>query len=96
MSSCERIPPPTCTGTCTARQIASTRLRLFAFAERGIEVHDVQAARAFRLEAGRHLGRLVRVGRLVRGVSLHQANRATAAEIDGGDHDHASDLTNRS
>ena len=89
MSSSVRMPPPTWTGMATAWQICRNDLAVVALPQRRVQVDDVQPAGALLLEPHGDRDRVVGVGGLLRGVAAEQAHGPAAAQVDGGDHDHA-------
>ena len=80
-----RTPPPVCTGTSTAAQIARNAACVLARTERAVEIDDVQRARAGGDERAGARDRIVVVLRFARGVAALEAHASAAAQIDRRD-----------
>ena len=83
------MPPPSCTGICTAAEDALDRGRVHRLARKGaVEIDDVQIFEALRREDPRLLGRIAMENGRARHVALLKAHGFAVFQIDGGKKNH--------
>ena len=83
------MPPPSCTGICTAAEDALDRGGVHRLAGKGaVEIDDVEIFESLRGEGARLLGRIAIENRRARHVALLQAHGFAVFQIDGGKQDH--------